>query len=318
MYRSKHHFVDEMQLFDYENDNDINLITGEPGMGKSILMKKFKNNYFPTFWTILIIVKHHSQYFEEENPIIPFDVDQQRIYIEKRLCGMKKSLNEISAKIRNYITNVQYNDILGIPLQIFMLTELFIQNPEKYEILLKDLFSVAKLFEHFVDEKFNIYFKEKAELMADNNQRKAIIKDIKARRLNSHEYAALVAIFDVKTLKELKIEYEQKFEEIEECFAIGIIIGLTEEKKNKFLHQSYAEYFVATYFRKNLETIGDKIEKIIFQDRFRNIRFMFDQLLADDSLPHLAVIYKNLDIAKTKQEETFYTSHVHGVQDIRF
>ncbi|RZC38488.1 uncharacterized protein BDFB_007813, partial [Asbolus verrucosus] len=384
-YRSKQHFVNEMQLFDHQNDNNINVIIGEPGMGKSISMKKLKNNYLPTFWTMLIIIKNHSQYFEEENrnaddfikyileqtrnltefdknvvnilrkkslitflwdgldelpdenldscikiikelsekgfiqwvttrnhlekkledrfnvfskAIIPFDVEQQNIYIKKRLTGTTNNLKEISTKIRHYINMVQYNDILGIPLQIFMLTELFIQNPEKYEILLKDIFSIAKLYEHFVDEKLNIYFKEKAELMANNRQRKAIIKDIKIKRLNSHEYAAIGAIFDVKTLTELNIEYEQDLDEIEECFAIGIIIGLTEEKKNKFLHQSYAEYFVATYFRKNFGTIGGKIKKIIFQDRFRNIRFMFDQLLAEDSQPHLAVIYKNLDVLK--------------------
>ncbi|KAJ3647160.1 hypothetical protein Zmor_024694 [Zophobas morio] len=45
------------------NNNKINLITGDPGIGKSELMKSFKNKCPPKFWTVILSPQYINSFF---------------------------------------------------------------------------------------------------------------------------------------------------------------------------------------------------------------------------------------------------------------
>jgi hypothetical protein len=59
------------------------------------------------------------------------------------------------------IMHIPSNNILGIPLQIFILTELILHDKEKYFHLMNESFSTTDLYHHFVNQKFKLHFKEK-------------------------------------------------------------------------------------------------------------------------------------------------------------
>ncbi|XP_063924364.1 uncharacterized protein LOC135138339 [Zophobas morio] len=79
-----------------------------------------------------------------------FSDDEQRNYIKSRLQVPEDELSEIFSKIKENITTFPNYEILGIPLQLYMLTELFLKDQKKYLLLLDDIFTVLDLYRHFV------------------------------------------------------------------------------------------------------------------------------------------------------------------------
>jgi ankyrin repeat protein len=225
-----------------------------------------------------------------------FDTEQQNTYIEKRLGCSGDDLVDIKKKIYNCIRLVRYNDILGIPLQIYMFTELFRQNRDKYKTLLSNIFSITDLYRHFVDEKFNIYHQVKAMLDDSNDLMMQIVERSKNERLRHYEEAALMTYLKPEILDELRINCDSFLDEIQlSCDSVGIIVDVTEEKIPSFLHNSYGEYFAASYLSKNYRRVRCFVD-FIFEESYNNIRFLFDLLLAEECPAHVAVLYKNLEV----------------------
>ncbi|XP_063905701.1 uncharacterized protein LOC135124516 [Zophobas morio] len=222
-----------------------------------------------------------------------FDVQQQNVYIEKRLNCTGSDLEDIKTKIHKCIRLVQYNDILGIPLQIYMFTELFRQNRDKYRTLLTSIFSITDLYRHFVDEKFNIYHQIKANLDGSNDVMIQVMERSKKDRLKQYEEAALKTYLRPEVLEALKINCDAFLEEIQSgCDSVGIIIDVTDEKIPSFLHNSYGEYFAASFLRKYHDKVPN-FSDFVFEESFNNIRFLFDLLMAEQCPAHVAVLYKN-------------------------
>ncbi|XP_063920029.1 uncharacterized protein LOC135135022 [Zophobas morio] len=77
--------------------------------------------------------------------VIPFDDKKQKEFVRNRLECSEDQLTTLFEDIKKNIQLFSNNDVLGIPLQIFILTELFLQDKAKYARLIKDVFSVADL-----------------------------------------------------------------------------------------------------------------------------------------------------------------------------
>ncbi|RZC43034.1 uncharacterized protein BDFB_009381 [Asbolus verrucosus] len=234
-----------------------------------------------------------------------FTDEEQDEYIKERLTHFcpKNELKDIIEKIKYNVKMVQHNDILGIPLQIYMFTELFQQDLEKYKKLLNSIFSITDLYHHFVDEKFNHYYKEKANIKNRNDLTERILDEHKKSRLKKYEKVALKMYFEQNILEDLKINCENFLKRIQEdndC--IGIITEVTENRIPNFWHPSYGEYFAATYFSKNYQRIP-KFKEFIFKERYSNVRFLFDLLLAKNFPAHIATLYKNLTVLKNHKEK---------------
>ncbi|KAJ3648582.1 hypothetical protein Zmor_020375 [Zophobas morio] len=381
-------FIEEWKLLEYEEDNSLNLICADAGMGKTTLLKNLKNNYSTDFWTILVYPKDHSKYFRQngddvekfvayildkvgskytdfeknllkifyqeqrvnffwdaldetsddnfevivriiielrrrgfkqwvtsrnnlesclENKfgvlsrtIKQFDEEEQRLYIRERLKCCQDDLEDIFVKINKNIQLFRYNQILGIPLQIYMFTELLLTNWKKYETLLDNILSLTDLYACFVDEKFNVLHQEKENFDGWNDMVYKRNQKFKKDRIRMYEMVAMKLHFPGVLQN---VNCDTFLEEIKtEADSVGIITHVSDDSVPDFWHNSYSEYFAAVHLSEHTDLLGS-ITKIFFDKKNTNIRFFFDLIMAKGRPAHVSVLYKNLEALTSCEDE---------------
>ncbi|XP_063922943.1 uncharacterized protein LOC135137260 [Zophobas morio] len=384
------YFMEEAELLESLNNN-IDIINGDPGMGKSLLMSNLKNNFSPSIWTIifsskdisflcshlrnrsgnfeafidfimnekyghgkifdkkllkLLIKSGHVVYFWDaldeisdkelkqvtnliqklskkcykqfvtcrphlkkalekkftvlSKTLTQFDVSQQLAYMEKRFCSFfsEDNLKNLIAEIQKKIVETDHFAILSVPIQMFMLTELFLKNPDKYVSLLEGVLSITDLYHHFIEESFAFYFRDKANVSSPNHILQQSLDLDKKYRIANYEKLSLELLFGKEFLLPENTNIDEFLQEIEqEGDSCGFILEVTKYGKVVFVHNSYAEYFVASFLSKHSE-VWRQLSDIIFITKFTNIRLFFDLILARDCLAHVAVLQKNLEALK--------------------
>ncbi|XP_063923294.1 uncharacterized protein LOC135137536 [Zophobas morio] len=393
-YKLPNHSKNENEIWSSEFSNNINLVTGDPGMGKTELTKSLKNKCCFKYWTVIInpadvnfffkslgnckISEYverfetfvldekykHCRRFEieffkrclKQNNIIyvwdaldeilsknldatldlilrlslkgaiqwvtarqhlrnsletklnvlsmsinQFSESEQEDYIRKRLQYLVSSADDMKRtmeRIKSTFELTQHIDILGIPLQIFMLTEVFRQNEETYLKLLNTTFLLTDLYRHFIEGKFEFFYGGKVPVKGDYWEEE--VRKKKEEKLKHYERFALELIFPEEVLKQLKIDCLQDINSISEDLAtVGIVTGV-QNGIPQFAHVSFAEYFVALYFSKNFEMIR---KEVFFGQKYNNVRFFFDMLTGKNSPVHIAILYKNFDEMKYYDDE---------------
>ncbi|XP_063925523.1 uncharacterized protein LOC135139274 [Zophobas morio] len=398
-------FTHENFLWSSQLENNINLITSDPGMGKSELMKSFKNKCPSQNWTVTIYPKDVHLFFKsfnlsqgsnyltwferfiinekygslkkldqsffkmclKQNRIVyvwdgldeilneyldvvsdiilqlskrgfvqwvtsrkhlqtflekkfnvlsigltQFSDKEQQNYIKQRLKFVRsEGETEITIqKIKSTFVIIEHVDILGIPLQIFMLTELFRRNTEKYFELMGNKFRLTDLYSNFIEEKFNIFYENKSDYDVQNPHMAVMVRREKQKMLKHYEILALKLIYPEFLLQRLDINYQKSVKKFSrnDYASVGIISEVQNNVPH-FLHGSFAEYLVATYLSKNFTNIPTDI---FFDHKYNNVRFFFDMLLAEDSPVHLAVLCRNFDLLKTYDEEMLTRKDIGG------
>ncbi|XP_063904795.1 uncharacterized protein LOC135123848 [Zophobas morio] len=383
----------ENEIWSSEFSNNINLITGDPGMGKTELTKSLKNNCCSKYWTVILSAQDVMSFFknsgkseispdlklfqtfilkekyphltgmerevftmclkqrnvvfvwdgldeifthylsgtldlilmlsqkgfiqwvtarqhlksslEEKLNTLSVSVNQfrdieQDDYIQKRLNSFIASVDikSVIEKIKSTFAFTKHIDILGIPLQIYMLTEVLLKNKEKYFELLNNKFLLTDMYRYFIDGKMKFFYESKYPVNSDHEEKEVWKK--KEEKLKLYEKLALKVIFPEDVLEQLKIDCSQKIDSVSEDFAtVGIVTGL-QNGIPQFAHASFAEYFVALYFSKNFGLI----QKDIFLDpKYNNVRFFFDMLTSKNSPVHIAILYRNFDEVKSFDDE---------------
>ncbi|XP_063903888.1 uncharacterized protein LOC135123295 [Zophobas morio] len=386
--------TEENALWSSRLDYNISLIIGDPGMGKSELVKSLKNTCSREYWTVLISPKDVNLFFrnldfsktdncsdlfvkfitnkkyewlqkldlmffemciKKKNVIYVWDAldeilsdnldaalniilhlstkgfrqwvtsrrhlkstlenkfnllslsinqfneQEQEQYIRKRL--ESHSIDVTLEKIKSSFAIVEHIDILGIPLQIFMLTELFRENNEKYLKLMDNTFVLTDLYEYFIQEKFNNFYKDKIGYDLGNARMEVIVSEKKRKASEYYENVSFRVIFEEEIMQRLNINYEKSVQKLLRNYAS---LGLVNDFQNnvpRFVHSSLAEYLVARYFSKNINNFKETIADLLFDARYNNVRFFFDMLLAKNSKAHIAVLYKRYELLKTYDDE---------------
>ncbi|XP_063930386.1 uncharacterized protein LOC135142586 isoform X2 [Zophobas morio] len=232
-----------------------------------------------------------------------FSEDEQKEYIKNRLQIADKELNDTFNKIKKNVMSFPNYEILGIALQIYMLTELFLKDKDKYLPLLDGIFTVLDLYEHFIDEKFHVLYNDKNEITLRNEQNIQNFETEKNARMN--HYKSLAATYYLYNSLTYKIvnklfsndkttdRFVKKIKN--EGDDVGFISRVISKYDVEFIHNSYGEYFAALYlFEHKPSKVRDR--KFISKTRCKNIRFFLDLMLARNSKYLVGVIYKNLTI----------------------
>jgi ankyrin repeat protein len=196
--------------------------------------------------------------FSEENQIafltkfwqqkIEYDAGkQERLEIYPRVL-----LKHLAQLIRD-----REKEFTGIPLQTKMLAEVFeadfkafYQSQQKEPIFRKNLY-LLNLYDHFVNNKFNIFYEYKIKISANIVSAISLVERDLDNLKTIHQKLALEELFNEqkeKLFDTYKFENKEKKEE----FAI---IGLTDISgdKPRFIHRTFAEYFAALWLTDHLK-----------------------------------------------------------------
>ncbi|XP_063923546.1 uncharacterized protein LOC135137750 isoform X1 [Zophobas morio] len=232
-----------------------------------------------------------------------FSETEQQEYIKNRLRITEDELTETFNKIRKNIMSFPNYEILGIPLQIYMLTELFLTDRDKYLHLLDGIFTVLDLYEHFVDEKFHVLYNDKKEITLRNEQNIQNFEKEKNTKMNHYKsLAASYYLYNsfISKIANTLFRYDKTTDSFLEKLKkegddVGFISRVISKYDVDFTHNSYGEYFAALHlFEQEASKARDK--KFISDSRFKNIRFFLDLMLSRNSKCLVGVIYKNLTI----------------------
>ncbi|KAJ3644215.1 hypothetical protein Zmor_026885 [Zophobas morio] len=383
----------ENEIWSSEFSNNINLITADPGMGKTELTKNLKNNCCARYWTVILGAQDVMFFFknsgkdgisadlklfetfilnEKYRPLAGLDREyltlclKQRSAVfvwdaldeiftqylngtldlilmlsqkgftqwvtarqhlksslEEKLDTLSVSINQLSEveqedyikkrlnsfiasvdmkltidKIKSTFALIKHIDMLGIPLQIFMLTDVLFKNKGKYLELLNNKFLLTDMYRYFFEGKFKFFYGDKVPV--NNVFWEEDVRKKKEEKLKQYEKLVLAVIFPEDILEQLKIDCSQDIDSVSEDFAtVGIVTGV-QNGIPQFAHASFAEYFVALYFSKNFELVR---KDIFFDEKYGNVRFFFDMLSGKNSPVHMAILYRNFDEVENFDDE---------------
>jgi hypothetical protein len=206
--------------------------------------------------------------------ISEFNEDQQQRYIENKLSHLSNRRTE------NIIPTIRLSSctgVLGIPLLIYILTELFrIEDSDsRHEWLTDRSFSIAKLYQHFVEEKFYIHYTEKHNFDPNNEVQTERNEVTKNKRVYNYEKVAMKMYFDEETVGDMNVDdFLNKIKS--ESDHIGIITRVVEIDSPLFLHSSFGEYFAGSYLARH-DPQGEKFD--LSDRKYKNIRLFRDSLV---------------------------------------
>jgi hypothetical protein len=219
-----------------------------------------------------------ERYFKTlSRTIKEFDEDQQKKYIDDKLAHLSHTLKKTSENIIKTIRSSSCKGVLGIPLLIYILTELFSEKSSvsRHEWLTDGSFSLAKLYHHFVEEKFYCYFRDRLRCNLNNESQSEKNEVTKKKRIVNYEKVAMKMYFEGDVVSNMDVDkFLNKIKSRSDH--VGIITRVVETERPLFLHSSFGEYFAGSYLAR-YDTHGDKFG---LSDRsYKNIRLFRDLLV---------------------------------------
>jgi ankyrin repeat protein len=219
--------------------------------------------------------------------------EQQKFYIENRL--MKEYNHE---HIENIISKIFNNSdidnncqILGKVLQLYIITQNFLDDKELHRNVTEHTFLFTKMYDLFFRGRFE-HNRNKESL--NPTQIWADVEDT----LEIYEHLAVHSVLDDEVFQKLKMDLRRAGRFLNKIKMnkdpLGIVTKINDEGKAVFEHPTYGEYFAARYFSNNFDK-ARLIREELFSDGHNNLMMILSAILAEDNPLHLAVIYQNMD-----------------------
>jgi ankyrin repeat protein len=220
---------------------------------------------------------------------------EQKTYIQKRLQDFyqEDEIERITNKIYANVDIVNSRHLLGVPLQLFMVTENFRDNKNLWREPDQEIFVLTKMYKIFFQGK------------KDHQHRKVGVHEHEDQigfdfdlYLEQYELPALKSCLDTITFDKLKINLEKSqnfLEKLKTGDPFGIVSRVTDDNQAIFNHQTYAEYFACAWLKKNLDKVS-LLQDSLFTKKNQNLKLIFDIMLAEKSELHLAVIYRDTNL----------------------
>ncbi|XP_068911796.1 uncharacterized protein [Tenebrio molitor] len=221
--------------------------------------------------------------------------EQQKAYITNRLQDLYQEdvIKNITNKIYANADIVNSRHLLGVPLQLFMVTENFRDNKNLWREPDQEIFVLTKMYKIFFQGKK----KHQHRKLGVHEYENQLGFDFDLY-LEQYELPALKSCLDTTTFDKLKINLRRShmfLEKLKTGDPFGIVSGVTDDNQAIFHHQTYAEYFACAWLRKNLDKVS-LLQDDVVTEQNQNLKFIFDIMLAENSALHLAVIYRHIDL----------------------
>jgi ankyrin repeat protein len=220
---------------------------------------------------------------------------EQKTYIQKRLQNIyqKDEVEQITNKIYASVDIVNSRHLLGVPLQLFMVTENFRDNKDLWRQPDQEIFVLTKMYKIFFQGKK----KHQHRKLGVHEHEDQLGFDVDLY-LEQYELPALKSCLDSVTFDKLNVNLRRSqmfLEKLKTGDPIGIVSGVTDDNQIIFNHQTYAEYFACAWLKNNLDKVS-LLQDDLFTKKNQNLRLIFDIMLAENSVIHLAVIYRDTDL----------------------
>jgi hypothetical protein len=138
--------------------------------------------------------------------------------------------------------SINLNELIGIPLQTKMLADIYfekVKNEEEFSKII--LTNIADLYNQFIESKIEIQFERtnnNTKIASLSRKFKEYFEDSKQKFYSNHIKLSSLILFEQNNQIEIGLE-------LNEILEYGVIVAFTVNKMPTFLHQSFAEFFLA-------------------------------------------------------------------------
>jgi len=222
--------------------------------------------------------------------------EMEDVYLEK----FAKRVVELS---KEHLT-VQDKEFMGIPLQSWLLAEMFKGDLKKYSVSenveLPEHINILMLYDLYVEKKWDIYLSDKKLSDITNVNVQNDEEELHKSFLHNHMAAAMVAILSTQQLEKLT---DKTIAESARVFLQKITAGLektgiiidVKEGRPVFQHRTVAEYLAAMWLCDNFQSNQTFMRDHLFESGFLAVRRFVDRILADKCTLHEAVLNSSLN-----------------------
>jgi hypothetical protein len=231
------------------------------------------------------------------------DEDQKRFLVEywqslnlrQEVCGcgirgptsahkLEPKANLLISKMKSKLSK-NINELIGIPLQIKMLADIFIDK-DKDDLSTLEITNIASLYLAFIEAKIRIQLEEKSKRVMTLEMEETLERAKEMFYLNHSNLSSSILFDDDHKEKKQELPIIQRLSE-KEILQYGIVVAFTaNNKKPKFLHQSFAEFFLAKFLLEKIEQNQfeddqDLEQKIMLEPRYFLVRKFLNDLMEE-------------------------------------
>jgi len=186
-----------------------------------------------------------------------FDEEDQKNFLVKYWRTLNKlnqvrptSINKLAEEIVKRIKSISLenlNQLIGIPLQTKMLADIYfekVKNKEDFSNLI--LNNISELYNGFVENKIKIQFERtnnNVKIEQLSKQFKKYFEDSKKEFYSNHTKLSSLILFEQNNKNEIGLELDEE-DKVQAILEYGVIVAFKNGIPS-FLHQSFAEFFLA-------------------------------------------------------------------------
>ncbi|XP_068085843.1 uncharacterized protein [Anabrus simplex] len=235
--------------------------------------------------------------------IEPLSEQEQFQYMSK-LLGEEKA-KKVQKQVLNKLPERDGFRISSFPLHLEMICQM---DPNLFMSDNLSRINIIHLYEQFIEQKFDLYFSEKARINSPYASNDDIRENLREDFMNRHMICSLVVLdYMLKYIdKSQQSSIAQKVKKICEEIVegkerLGIIDGVVHGKPH-FIHRTFAEWFAGKWLAKHWEKNKVIIMTITYEARNDIVNKAFCQELASKLPAHLAVLNGDINALKEHKE----------------
>jgi hypothetical protein len=209
---------------------------------------------------------------------------------------LMQSAVDLINKIK-YLHSENLNRLIGIPLQTKMLADIFIDKEKDFSKI--EISNIADLYKEFIEKKIKIKYEERSKSAKIEELPEEVKQFLFDYCYSIHIKLSSKLLFEDNNA--MSYDVLNKEEKIQEILEYGVIVGFEQNKTPIFLHQSFAEFFLAKSSLNKIEqNKGDpELQQILRDQNHFLIRKFLNDLMQKNS--------KNEKQTTRREKEDFKT-----------
>jgi ankyrin repeat protein len=233
------------------------------------LKKELENN----FRTFAFDLNNFSDHDQKEFLYKYWRSSNLKQYERASSAKLKQSAEDLITKIKSFLSKNIYQ-LIGIPLQTKMLADIFVDKEKDFSKI--EITNIAELYHHFLESKIKIQIEEKSQRGVTREKKEKLDRE---KKMFYSDHIKLSSLILFENIKEIKQDLELSDEEILEY---GVVVAFAASNKTPtFLHQSFAEFFLAKSSLQKLLEQNNKNDKELKQILRDKRHFLIRKFLND-------------------------------------